>query len=246
MKTTSVIVAFISILAVAAPSIDAQPYAADPSPSLVTRLDTPDVPPAAAAPAARPADLLADVEKMLQSGADESVIKSFIQTWSRPYSLNADQILHLHDIGASTDILTTLIHHSAELLARTPAAPSPNATPGGGYPPMSLTNSPAYIYPYPSAPAATYSYLYPEYSYPLLPSYSYYWGSPFFYSYWSWPGYRYRYGYGYGYRPWYGYRAGGPAYYGGWRSSPGYYGGHSGFYNHGGFSRGGGFGHGHR
>jgi hypothetical protein len=235
-----------------ASGLEAQPASAA-GPSLVTRLDPPSAPAVASAPAA-PVSIVAEVEKMVQAGTDADVIKAFIQSWKSQYPVTADEILRLHDVGTPTDVLTTLIQRSAQIQAQaTPSpAPSPNAPrvdqanpPAGSYPQMAVTNPPAYIYPYPSTPSYTYSYLYPDASYPLLPNYysDPYW-SPFSFSYYySWPGYRYGYR---GYRP-YGY--GRPSY---WYSRPGIY-GHGGSYGYGGFNghsgfRGGagGFGHGRR
>jgi hypothetical protein len=138
--------------------------------------------------------------------------------------VTTEQILHLHDIGASTDVLTTLIQRSAQLQAQTLPAPTPNPSGPGpaSYPEMAATNPPAYLYPDPSSyPSYTYSYLYPDATYPLLPAYnySYPYGWPYSYSfYYSWPWYRPGYWGGYGPRFYYGR----PGFYGG------YYGGASG------------------
>jgi hypothetical protein len=220
-------------------TIEAQPLS--PTPSLVTRLDPPSP-----APAAVGAQIVSEVEKMVQSHADESVIKAFIQSWPNTYSLSADQILHLHDIGVSNDLLTTLIRRSAQLQAQaTPMfAPGPMVPGGTNVPPpyadMTSTNPPpAYLYPYPGGDStSSYSYFYPDATYPLYSSYYYpypyygYYGYPFwsygfaFYSpyHCHYPYYRY-----WGYRPWYGH----PGVYG----RPYYYSHGGGFYR-GGVSRG--------
>jgi hypothetical protein len=164
---------------------------------------------------------------MAAARIDPQVIKAFIENWTTPYTVSSDEILHLHDIGISTDVLTTLIRRSAQLQAQT----TPISNSGPMVPNLVTTNPPAMIYPYPgaenpaetNAPAAAapygaapvYSYpsytsLYP-YSLPYL-SYGYYpYYYPFYssyYPYWygpycrSWPYYRcYPYGYprGFGY-----------------------------------------------
>ena len=195
--------------------------------------------------------LIADVEKMIQGGADAEVVKAFIQNWRGPFQINADQILHLHELGAPTVLLTTLIRRSSELHSQAKASPPPASTTPSlvttnyDAAPSIATTPPLVVYPYPSAPLYTYS---DWYSSPWVPSSSYrYWGSPYSFSFgYGWPGYRQSY---WGYRPWSGH-----SYY------PGrYYGGHSGFRGSGpgwggrpgggwsgGPGRGSGFSHGHR
>lgn len=204
LASLAAVLAFpVSVLRVQAQSTNA-PVWVPSKPNLVTRLDRSENTPDGTATAS--GDIVSEVEKMVQAGAEPKVIQSFIENWPTPYSVTADQILHLHGKGASTDVLTTLIRRGAELQART-SPPSTNA-PVVSYPEMATTNAPAYLYPYPSYPADTYSYLYPSLSYPLLPpymTYRYWW--PYSYSYYySWPGYRYGYWGGYGPRFHYGYR----------------------------------------
>jgi hypothetical protein len=203
--------------------LEATPQA--PGPSLVTPLDGPS-----ATQVQNQGSILAEIQKMIEAGADPSVIKAFIQNWSGRYSVSADEILRLHDIGASTEVLTTLIHRSAELQARpsSPAATSSSPSSGAGnttagYPQMATTPPPVVVAPYTSSyPAYTYSYIYPDYSYR-------YWSAPYSLSFgFGWPSYR---SYYWGGRPWYGsgYH---PGHSYGWRSG--------GYYGHGGphYSRG--------
>ena len=151
----------------------------------------------------------------MKAGADPGVIKSFVQNWTGRFSVNADQILHLHSVGVSTDILTTLIHRSADLQAQPlPAgvssaqatAPAPGQAPA--YPEMAAPATPRWVYPYTTTyPLYTYSYVYPSYRYPLWSDY------PFSF-YYSWPSYRY-YSWGHpGYYSHYGYRLRSGGYYG--------------------------------
>jgi hypothetical protein len=212
------------------------------SPSLVTRLDSVQTVGAMSAAG----NIVTEVEKMLQAGTDQVVVRAYIQNWSGRYSVSADQILHLHDIGASSDVLTALIQRSAQLqaqaaaFAQTPNVPPPSSPPPqmAPYPDVTTPAPATEVYPYVSPyPAYTYSYLYPSYSYPLWPSFSFYYG---------WP--RYGYGYHYGYwggRYGHGYYHHYPVY-SGYR--PGYYGhvgvgfGHAGSYGHGyNYNGGGGF-----
>src|SRR3954462_5966929 len=87
------------------PKAQAQPIRldlppADNRPALVTRSDGP----APSGSFSTGGNILAEVEKMVQSGTDPAVIKSFVQNWTGRFSVTADQILRLHDIGASTEI----------------------------------------------------------------------------------------------------------------------------------------------
>jgi hypothetical protein len=191
-----------------------------------------------AKPERRLTGVLAEVTNMVEAKTDPAVIRAFIKGWTTPYSVSADEILHLHDLGASTEVLTALISRSAELQAQAPPPPRPYV------PDLVTTNMPpAVLYPYPepatpmdtntpgvpspyttpsySYPAYTYSYLYP--SWPYSPySYYPYWSSPYWY---SWPYYgRYYYPYRYGYGFHYGYPGWG--YHGGWHGGGGYHGWH--------------------
>jgi hypothetical protein len=272
MKTQSAIFASLASVAVVALggwNVAAQSTAPS-APSLVMRLDTPGQ-----APSPTPANtqIIPEVEKLVQAGADPGVIKTYIENWATPYSVTADEILHLHDIGAPSDVLTALIQRSAQLQAQaqpTPTAPAAGQTNApASYPEMAVTNPPAYLYPYPSSPSSTYSYLYPDLSYPLLPDYSYPYYSysypyyPYYYPYYSYsyPYYSYPFSFSFGF-PFYRYRSfggfgghyyGHPGFIPGGR--PGGFGrggfsGRGGGFNRGGFSGGGfsrgGFGHGRR
>jgi hypothetical protein len=241
-------------------SVAAQPTpntSSSNQPALVTTQPVPSSP--SVAQGTPPGDILSEVIKMIQARTDPDVIKTFIGNWPTPYSVPADEVLRLHDLGAPNDVLTTLISRSAQLQAQTMRlAPGPtNAPPAMAGGPED-TNPPAFLYPYPSAsyPPYVYSYLYPDSFFPSFSyAYSYwaapYWGVPYSYYGWAWrygyPRYGY-YRYGYPYYRRYGgspyraygfpYRAygRGPGFTGGW--------GNPGRSWHGGFSPG--FGHGRR
>lgn len=208
----------------ALPGLEAQPMApassANGRPDLVTRLDLP----AAPAPAS---SLVVEVEKMMEGGTDAVVVKAYVLNWNQPFSISADEILRLHDLGASSEVLTALIRRSGELQARKAVAAATNQT-VASYPAMANASAPAIVYPYPATAAYDYSYLSP--SYPLLPGYSYAYGYdywPYSYSYYWCPPYRYygwyRPSYGRGYQyPGYGYRYPGYAHGGGSYRPPGH------------------------
>ena len=153
----------------------------------------------------KPVGVVKEVDKLTQSGADPAVIKAFIQSWPTPYSVSADDILHLHAVGVPSDILTTLIQHGAELVARTAVTagtrlvadspnapiPYPEAAPAMGQPWSYIPPSPD-----PYAAQAAYPVEVPVYTYPDYPvySYGYYSGYPGVYFY---PGVSVRVGGGY-------------------------------------------------
>jgi len=191
----------------------ASPAAAPAQPNLVTRLDTPKLQALAGG-----RDLVQEVQKMLEGGADSEVVKAYVLNWTTPYTVTSDDILRLHDHHATTEVLTSLIRRSGELQAQrnatqpaTQALQQASAVAPGvpDYTQPQDDNPPAVIYPYPSSyPAYTYSYLYPDY--PLFPNYAYsYWAWPYsfgYYSYWPyshnhyWPYHYGHYGYShYGY-----------------------------------------------
>ena len=166
---------------------------AQPAPVIATENTAAAQPPTQPGFTLKPVGIVRDVEKLTQSGADPAVVKAFVQSWSTPYSVTANYILQMHEQGVPSDVLTTLIRHSAELGAQASAyAPpqpevpmvSPTVPPMAGYP-ESGAAAPAYPEPYP------YSYGYPDsYSYPVYepyytPNYSY------SYPYGYWPSYSY-------------------------------------------------------
>lgn len=142
------------------------------------------------------AGLLADVKRLLEAGTDSEVVKAYIENWTGRFYVTADDILRLHEIGASADVLTTLIKRSGALRAQAEAAQTAAAR----------TNAPATapgtVYQVPPADSAyTYSQTYPQaaspyYSAPYYYYYNYWYQnaySPFRYGYWpySYPLYTY-------------------------------------------------------
>lgn len=195
--------------------------------------------------ASQPAGIVKDVKKLMASGADPAVIKAFIQNWPTPYSVTADDILHLHQAGLPSEVLTAFINHAGELGARVPAAaaphhPLPSTAPAN---PPAAPDAAATVPMAPTAPMAptvgaappvadSYvvqpTYAVPTSTYPAYPVYDYGYYYPNYY-----PGISIGFGFGYAYRGHYGY-----GYHGG-------YGGHGrGFIVHGGGhgGHGGGFG----
>jgi hypothetical protein len=71
---------------------------------------------------------LAEVVRLAQSGAEESVIVAYVQK-SPPYRVSSDQIIYLQDLGISQGVIKALVEHSpggAEAAAAAvPAAPEP-------------------------------------------------------------------------------------------------------------------------
>src|SRR5215469_1987137 len=53
----------------------------------------------------------AEVLRMSQAGMGDDVITSYIQKSDNPYTLDADQIIYLHDLGISSEVLNTLVNH---------------------------------------------------------------------------------------------------------------------------------------
>ena len=143
----------------------------------------------------RSPNIFAEVQKMVQGGADAQVINAYVKNWSALYWVSADQILQLHESGTPNEVVIALIERSAELradaLAKAAAARSSNlvttnvAAANTGtvvYPQMAQPANTVYypvVYSYPRYPAYTYSSLYPHWTWP---SYSYlYWSAPLFY-----------------------------------------------------------------
>jgi hypothetical protein len=84
--------------------------------------------PAAAADTGAAADIqpgspLADVVKMLQAGVDGATIKSYILASQTPFNLDADKIVYLRDLGASSDLINSILERDKVLYAASVAAP---------------------------------------------------------------------------------------------------------------------------
>jgi len=163
--------------------------------------------------AAQPARLsfgVGEVVKMHQGGVEADVILNYIENSSVPYHLSAEEVVHLHDLGVPSPIITTLIRHGAKVQQQAVAASAliqQKAT-------EEAKAASAYANPYsstvyvPPAPVVNYTYAYPTYvntAYPVYgyPSYysSYYYyprycySSPFYFSF-GYSGYRHFYSHG--------------------------------------------------
>jgi len=82
---------------------------------------------------------VAEIIKMLDAKVETEVLLAFIQNSSIPYNPDATELIALKEHGASTEILTAILHHGDELRlrlaqAQTSANPPP-AAPAYGYPP---------------------------------------------------------------------------------------------------------------
>ena len=91
--------------------------------------------PAATTDAGVPAGIVAgsplsDVIKMLQAGVDAATIQSYIANSQNPFNLDADKIVYLRDLGASTEVINaTMERDKALATAAAPPTPAPPAAP---------------------------------------------------------------------------------------------------------------------
>src|SRR3954470_23751958 len=122
-----------------------------------------------------PAKAAAEVVKMFDAGVKESAIAAYVAT-APPMVLNADDVIYMHNHGVSSDVITMMLKHHAELgTVQAPAAPAqaqPPLVPPASY----STAQPAYVstdggYPYYSYPYSAYDYGY-SYGYPYYYPYS--------------------------------------------------------------------------
>lgn len=110
---------------------------------------------------------IAEIIKLLDAKIDAQVILAYIQTSPIPYNPDAAELIALREHGASTEMLTALLHHGDELrlqLAQAqsavnpqPAAPAYDYAPEGAYP--------AYPCGYPDSSCAPYPATYYSYAY---------------------------------------------------------------------------------
>src|SRR6266550_1176605 len=128
--------------------------------------------------AAQPARLsfgVDEVVKMHQGGVETDVVLNYIENSSVPYHLSAEEVVHLHDIGVPSQIITTLIRHGAKVQQQANAASAliqQKAT-------EEAKAASAYVNPYPPAvyaapaPVVNYTYAYPTYVNTAYPAYGY-------------------------------------------------------------------------
>src|SRR6266536_2828401 len=107
--------------------------ASNPDPTVAeTKESTPPVPAVAppakssglqkAEPSARLSFGVDEVVKMYQGGVEADVILNYVENSSVPYHLNAEEIVHLHDLGVPSPIITALIRHGAKVQQQATAA----------------------------------------------------------------------------------------------------------------------------
>jgi len=141
---------------------------------------------------------VADVAKLAQAKVGDSIILAFIQNSGTVYNLDANQIVYLHDIGVSEQVVSAMLSQRQKYLesaAQTaPGSPAPTASPAptygtaGAAPP-----EPAYVQPDSGAAPSSTVYVIPYGGYPYG-SYATYCYSPFLFSSYGWYG---------GFHPWY-------------------------------------------
>jgi hypothetical protein len=159
---------------------------------------------------------VADVVRLVESGVNEEVVKSYVKNSATSYPLSADDILVLNQRGVPSEVIVAMLTRSGELRAQRVSAmaaamplPAP-AQPG----PVYAQSAPAYpaaqsaVYATEPAYPTTYNYYYP------YPNYGYsYWNYPTYSSWWWTPSWGY-YPYGHHHYPsyynhggnWAGYR----------------------------------------
>jgi hypothetical protein len=112
--------------------------------------NAPAAPTAATPFAFKPMSIAAELEKLVKARTDPAVIRAFVQSWATPYSVSVDEVVHLLDLGVSSDILRLLVEHEAELRAPAPATensgvaaiPNPQVPDSGFAPPIAQRSSP--------------------------------------------------------------------------------------------------------
>ena len=101
-----------------------------------------DVSASAALPSdVQPGSPLAQVIQLAQSGVDESVILSYINSSSSPFNLASDQIIYLKDLGLPNDAVTAMIQRDQQLGAAANVAPAPAQTEAPAPQPAEVTQN---------------------------------------------------------------------------------------------------------
>lgn len=110
----------------------------------------------------------AEVLRMSQAGMSDDVIVAYIQKSDNPYSLDADQIIYLHDLGLSSAVLDALVNH-VEATANNSPPPTSNETTD------QANSSSSETPPVTGAAADYYNSLAPYGSWVYVPAYGWCW-----------------------------------------------------------------------
>ena len=117
--------AALAVLGLSAAAVEqASNSASAPSPPTAT-----NAPPTKVIPPAQVnlSPVAAEVLRMSQSGISDDVVTSYIQNSPDTYTLDADQIVYLRDVGVSSAVLNALVAHS-QAAANEPAGPAGGTT----------------------------------------------------------------------------------------------------------------------
>ena len=58
-----------------------------------------------------------EIEKLTKAGVDEGVVMSYIRNSAGTFSLTADQLISLKNLGVSTYVINAMIEHDRELIS---------------------------------------------------------------------------------------------------------------------------------
>ena len=118
------------------------PLAFQPAPNVIQDLpDTVAAPP----PSFTPSPNLAEVIKLIQSGVDESVVRSYINNTPGAFSLGTDGLIYLKDLGVSKDLVLAMMQHDqpGATLPQSPATPTPDNSAAVAAAPQPIVVEPA-------------------------------------------------------------------------------------------------------
>ncbi len=110
----------------------------------------------------------AEALRMSEAGMSDDVIAAYIQKSANPYTLDAEQIIYLHDVGISSAVLDVLVKHGG-MASDNPAADASNETADTG------NVSPAAAPPVNGAAAGFYDSLAPYGTWVSVPGYGWCW-----------------------------------------------------------------------
>ncbi len=142
------------------------------------------------AQAAVPVDLspgAAEVVRLASSGVGDDVVLAYIQNSQAPFSLSADNVLYLKDVGLSPQVTSAMLSHDSALRGQAqqyaPAAPAPVGPPPvapmapapAAQPPQVIAPPPAYVTSAPADVGYFYNDLSPYGTWVSLEGYGWCW-----------------------------------------------------------------------
>src|SRR5437867_1043444 len=102
----------------------------------------------------------AEVIRLAESGAGDDVVLAYIRNSGAPFSLSADHVLYLKDLGLSSEVLSAMLNHDSTLRPQAPTPLRPPVVEAPLVPTQPVVEQPPPVYM--ESPPAEVSYFYSD------------------------------------------------------------------------------------